>query len=309
MKKVSKQQTELIVAVSNEGLTDFPPAALEKDILLTEILDGLNKNENCSSETIQIAFAGGTSLIKGYSIISRMSEDLDFKIIARNLNQKAISKHDLGKLRDSIGQMLDEQGYVITDHSTRDSRRYFNFDLNYESSFDPIASLRTNIQLEFTLSLASLEVQNQPIKTLLYRDSGLVEPIIFEFLCVDPIQTAAEKLIGLLRKIDEIQSGGNDRLIRHVYDLHKLKEFGLDSDRLRQAANSAINEDSVRFNLSYPDELKSNPKSFFRNSLEKMLSIDNLENIYESFVTELVTGERTKFSEAITSLKTLVQEL
>ena len=56
MKKISQQQAELIVAASNEGLTDFPPAALEKDILLTEVLFAIQNNNLYESNLLQPVF-------------------------------------------------------------------------------------------------------------------------------------------------------------------------------------------------------------------------------------------------------------
>ena len=117
MKKISQQQAELIVAASNEGLTDFPPAALEKDILLTEVLFAIQNNNLYESNLLQPVFGGGTSLIKGFSIIRRMSEDLDFKIISRNQDPANLNKPELGLLRDSIRDTLEAEGFSIeADH-------------------------------------------------------------------------------------------------------------------------------------------------------------------------------------------------
>lgn len=309
MKKISKQQAELIVAASNEGLTHFPPAALEKDILLTEILHVLKTNNYYESQLLQTVFGGGTSLIKGFSIISRMSEDLDFKIIGQSRNPEEITRPELGRLRDSIQNALEQNGYLIKDTNTRDSRRYFKFILEYESAFEPIVSLRSNIQLEFTCSKVSLDPQLRKIATLLYRDSKLDDPFDFEFLCVHPTQTAAEKLVGLLRKFDEIQSGENDRLIRHVYDLHKLKQFGIDKENFTNAVLRAVDEDDARYKSSYPEDLKKDPVTFLNNSLVALLLIPNLNRIYESFVTELISGEQITLEAAKMSLKELVENL
>ena len=309
MKKISQQQAEFIVAASNEGLTRFPPAALEKDILLTEILHAIKTNSYYESKLLQPVFGGGTSLIKGFSIISRMSEDLDFKIMAKNQNENLITSPELGLLRTSVQQVLEQNGYLIRESITRDSRRYFNFSLAYESAFEPIVSLRPSLQLEFTCSRISLDPQFRRVETLLYRDTALDDPYDFEFLCVNPTQTAAEKLVGLLRKVKEIQTRQNDRLIRHVYDLHQLKQHGLEEANFTDAVQRAIEEDYERYKPNYPEELKDDPVSFLRNSAMNLLSIHNLDQIYQSFVSELISGEYVPLKDALRSVVELVKNL
>ena len=309
MKKISQQQAELIVAASNEGLTDFPPAALEKDILLTEVLFAIQNNNLYESNLLQPVFGGGTSLIKGFSIIRRMSEDLDFKIISRNQDPANLNKPELGLLRDSIRDTLEAEGFSIEAEDTKDSRRYFNFKLGYESGFDSVTSLRSHIQVEFTCSRLSVDPQLQNISTLLYRDSAISNPLNFEILCVDPSQTAAEKIIGLLRSVEDIRTGTDDRLVRHIYDLHQLKEFGLNGKNLANAVAAAISEDAIRFKSTYPIGLIIAPGDYLKSSMSELRGIENLNRIYQSFVTELISGEAVTLEVALSSLQELVKQL
>ncbi len=309
MKKISQQQAELIVAASNEGLTDFPPAALEKDILLTEVLFAIQNNNLYESNLLQPVFGGGTSLIKGFSIIRRMSEDLDFKIISRNQDPANFNRPELGLLRDSIGATFEAEGFSIESADSKDSRRYFNFKLGYESGFDSVTSLRSNIQVEFTCSRLSVEPKLKNISTLLYRDSAITSPLNFEILCVDPSQTAAEKIIGLLRSVEDIRTGADDRLVRHIYDLHQLNEFGLNRKNLANAVAAAVSEDAIRFKSAYLQELITAPGDYLKRSMAELVGIDNLDRIYQSFVTDLISGVAVTLEVALGSLHELVKQL
>ena len=53
------------------------PAFLEKDWYSMRILGSL---QHMKHPTLDLVFSGGTSLSKGYGLIHRFSEDLDFKI-------------------------------------------------------------------------------------------------------------------------------------------------------------------------------------------------------------------------------------
>lgn len=52
------------------------PAFVEKDWYSVQVLKAIAENPN---DAIQTVFAGGTSLSKGYGLIQRFSEDLDFR--------------------------------------------------------------------------------------------------------------------------------------------------------------------------------------------------------------------------------------
>ncbi|WP_051069433.1 nucleotidyl transferase AbiEii/AbiGii toxin family protein [Desulfotignum phosphitoxidans] len=88
------------------------PSFIEKDWFAVKILQGVS---TLSVVPLKIIFAGGTSLSKGYGLIKRFSEDLDFRIIgAADItrgNRKAVRKEiistideltDISVISDSI---------------------------------------------------------------------------------------------------------------------------------------------------------------------------------------------------------------
>ena len=54
------------------------PSFIEKDWYAMRIMGELAKLEH---PTLQLVFSGGTSLSKGFGLIERFSEDLDFKVL------------------------------------------------------------------------------------------------------------------------------------------------------------------------------------------------------------------------------------
>jgi len=78
MKTITAQEHDLILAVRNEGLTELPPGVLEKDLLLTEVLQAIN---TADKDGIGLVFCVGTCLSKAHGLIDSMSEDIDFKLV------------------------------------------------------------------------------------------------------------------------------------------------------------------------------------------------------------------------------------
>lgn len=309
MKKISQAQSDLIVDAVNEQLTRYPAAALEKDILLSEILMALRNRSTIAGNELQIVFGGGTSLVKGYSLLNRMSEDLDFKIVHPLLTRKELKRVDLGILRDSIEKILVALGFQVLEKFTRDSRRYFCFELGYESSMENLISLRNHILLEFTSSFIYPEKENRKIETLLYRDGALSNPYQFDFPCVTPLQTTAEKILGLLRKVEAITTGENERLMRHIYDIHQVVRNDFKPKELNEIIALAVAEDYARYPTNYPAELKNNPRKYLDQASTQLLSTPNLNQIYENFVSNLTSGSRTSLAEASQSLEMMIKNI
>lgn len=78
MRTITAHERNLILDVTGEGLTPLPAAALEKDVLITKVLEKL---ADIDVNGIQLIFCGGTCLSKAHGLIGRMSEDLDFKVV------------------------------------------------------------------------------------------------------------------------------------------------------------------------------------------------------------------------------------
>lgn len=78
MRTITAREYELIASAIGEGLTALPAGVIEKDLLITAVLQIVSTLE---SDGIQLIFCGGTCLSKAHGLIERMSEDIDFKLI------------------------------------------------------------------------------------------------------------------------------------------------------------------------------------------------------------------------------------
>lgn len=72
---LNEQLLDLISATGE--LLDLENSVVEKDYFVTQVIHSLSKIEN---EYFKLVFCGGTCLAKAHKIVSRMSEDVDFKI-------------------------------------------------------------------------------------------------------------------------------------------------------------------------------------------------------------------------------------
>ena len=91
--------------------------------------------------------------------------------------------------------------------------------------------------------------------------------------------------------------------------MHQLKKFGLDKTALKSAVMSAINEDYERFGEAIPKGLRDNPVDYLLNSIKELSEVNNLDVIYDSFVGDLVSGEKVPLDEALESVIYLVSNI
>ena len=90
MKTISTEQLSAVVEVDQLGLCELNPSILEKDLLITDVLGLLAAFE---WGEVQPVFCGGTSLSKGYGLIQRMSEDIDFKLVLPEAGINALNEN------------------------------------------------------------------------------------------------------------------------------------------------------------------------------------------------------------------------
>ena len=287
MKKISDEQVALIQAVSAEGKTAYPPAALEKDLHLTEILKTLPTFHQPGSS---IVFGGGTSLVKGYQLFNRISEDLDFKLLLHDHNSKSQHRVQLSRIRTKMVEGLNKMGYLINNLTVRNESRYFSFDLNYQNRFEPIVSLRPTIKLEFMQGRLYLLQQVNPIKTLLTEIAGNQNFDAY-IPCVSLQQITAEKVISfLLRRYPADPTEFPDpRLVRHLHDVYFLLNRLTSLDDVITVFKHVVTEDAARYRNQIP-ELSTDPIGYLSAQISRFSQDQAIANDYQDFVTSLTLG-------------------
>jgi hypothetical protein len=78
--------------------------------------------------------------------------------------------------------------------------RFFSADFAYPDVFDAIAGLRPYLQIQMTFDAPALAPVERPIRSLIAR-AQTQEPEVPAFPCVDPVETAADKLSTLAWRV------------------------------------------------------------------------------------------------------------
>jgi predicted nucleotidyltransferase component of viral defense system len=302
MKRISEAQAQLILEVSAEARSNYPPAALEKDLHLTAILQAIS---NSNFHDLELVFGGGTSLVKAYRLFDRMSEDLDFKVHRLGLDSRSKVRRDLANIRNQILKLINSMGYQVTNVEAKNENRYLLFELKYENYFDPIVSLRPYIKLEFFQSQLATPSTLKQVSSLL--DLAIDSPSHnFEISCVDIHQTAAEKILGFLNRFYSSNQVRDERLIRHLHDLYYLNNKSQNPKLIADLFPIILEEELNRYNQR-PSLLSSDPISYLTDKLESFETDESLTEIYNAFVAELTIGSRIEVDVAKANFSSLAR--
>ncbi len=290
MKKITKEEIDLIISLVNEGLTKYSPAVLEKDIHLTEILKGLSfiktLNEN-------IFFGGGTSLVKGYQIINRMSEDLDFKIVLNEQSIKISPRNQLKKIKNQITALITELGFVIERQYAANHNKYFSFEIKYKNAFEFDASLRNFIKLEFFYTTLIDEVKAISIDSILNRILGVDKT--FQLNCVSINQTSSEKIVSFLNKFSFNKHIPYDpRINRHLYDLYFLIPIIKKEKEFSKVFTLTLENEAKRFKLDMHQLV-----NLYVQNKYKIIQNSQLEQDFIDFVENIVLDKSPSFKDSL----------
>jgi len=313
MKTITAQEHKQILDIRNESLSSLPPGIFEKDLLLTQALRHLASTD---SEGVGLVFCGGTCLSKAHRLIDRMSEDVDFKLVVpEGLSRTARSKR-LSQFKKRVALVFEQAGFQVPPEQVvaRDENSYVAMNLLYESRFPLVASLRSEIKVEFNARPPVLPTAPLPIRSML---AELIADHSDEFQieCISVDETLAEKVLSFLRRTAEVRAGRNraaydDRLIRHLYD---VRAIAANHDRLMGQIPHAhfaalVAGDASQYRNQYP-EFERNPVGQMREVLQALhIQPKEFERDYLQFVDELVFGETVPFAEARSTFTQLADQ-
>ena len=207
------------------------PAFVEKDWFSVQALKAIAGLENDGFQTI---FSGGTSLSKGYGLIQRFSEDLDFRCLAL---QSGTGGH-MRRLRRAYREgMLDAVGcseaLVLERDGVATASNYVKFELGYHQQQASNPALRSGLQVEFSFTQPRIEAEPRKIQSFVSAFSGGEAEL--ELLCLSPIETAADKLSALTWRVlkrDRTAAADDPAMIRHLHDIAALITITRDSQSL-----------------------------------------------------------------------------
>jgi hypothetical protein len=294
----------LVEKVAADLLTS--PGLVEKDWHVTRAIGVLAALDHGGARP---AFGGGTSLSKAWGLIKRFSEDIDFKVamppaLSRNQAKKARSIY-----RDQVLAALATAGFALAgEPMKRDESRFFSADLAYPSLFPTGPGLRAHIRVEMQLEPAALAPIERPIGSLVAQ-AQRQNPEVPAFPCVDPVETAADKLSALAWRVQARNRGSADddpTIIRHLHDLAALESGAKDSPEFVRLVHEAAARDAGRGGGSTTED----PAARFASMLDRLERESFWASDYEKFVQQVSfapADEVIEFDGALAAVRRLVK--
>lgn len=341
MKTITAEQRRALEDLSAQGLLGgLPLQTAEKDIHVTDLLDELSRlsvrhshfigprreEEGKVDDGIQLVFAGGTSLSKAHRLISRMSEDIDVKVVllepSHALKKGSGNRARLKALYAAIERMLGEAGFEIPamaggnpNPHVRNVYRYYVVGARYHTEASSWNPLRPELKLELMHRHPKLPAESVSFGYMHEALAGLASTKKVSLPCMHVAETLAEKVLSFLRRCHWHWSGSQRAhmdpvLVRHVYDVHCIMQR--QSHQLAVACS--IFEDLVR---SEVDELKGrdpgfeqDPRSALTTALRTAKGDGELASRYVDRLLPLIfEGSETGYAAAFASFEAAAAEL
>ncbi len=233
---------EIILEIATE--LGVAPSFIEKDWYAVQTIKLISEH---STNEIAAIFSGGTSLSKGYGLIERFSEDIDFQIITK----APTSRGERRAFRTAIIALVNGHPDLSVDAASiesRDSSNFFSFNILYPQTHKLDGALRANLLLEMSFKEDAVPVEKRDIQSFFAeftKDSAETE-----IDCVTPVKTAADKFSALLWRIivrdrsEELGTTKNDpTIIRHLHDLSALEKLALADEGFIAIVNATFKAD------------------------------------------------------------------
>jgi predicted nucleotidyltransferase component of viral defense system len=252
-------------------------------------------------------FSGGTSLSKGWGLIKRFSEDIDFKVIVPPGKSGAQERKQRIALRKQVLSALEAAGFNLISVKKGNESRFFTADLAYRSFFESGPGLRPHIRIEMSFLKPALKPIVRPVQSLIAQFQKK-PPEVASFPCVDPIETAADKLSALAWRVCTRKRGAEDddpAIIRHLYDLAALEKHVAGSAEFKTLVRETAEKDAGRGGGAAPLE----PAERFAAMLDCLHRDKLWASEYEAFVLQVSFArpeETITFAEAFAATRQLV---
>lgn len=197
------------------------PALIEKEWHVVRAIGVVSALDHAEARPV---FSGGTSLSVGWGLIQRFSEDADFKVVMPPAVNPSQGRARRREFRERVLEALTAAEFHPIG-PVRKASRFFSADFTYPNTFDPTTGFRPYLQIEMTFDAPSLPPVDRPIRSLVARAQDR-EPEIPAFPCVDPVETAADKLSALAWRVCARERGSpkdDPTIVRHLHDLGALE--------------------------------------------------------------------------------------
>ena len=283
------------------------PAIVEKDYYAVKLLELILQLKDPNYDLV---FSGGTCLSKAYQNTYRMSEDLDIKLVAKTNVSKSKARALRRNISNAIISSLEISSdfNLIDDPVKRNEGRNQNYAVEYPKNVKQILALRPQLKLEITESKLLDVTYLKSIRSMCAEVQKL-PPEVQEINCVSIESIACEKFISLLRRTAMVARDStrrdDNRLIRHIYDLHSINKAINLTPELSSMIKTVIDVDRAQF-ANQHDEFKNNPTDELKYGLDILSSDPIHKERYNKFIDPLVYHPSpATWDEALDTLKSL----
>ena len=311
-------------------------AAAEKDWWVTAVLYALFH----TSVSDYLLFKGGTSLSKGWDIISRFSEDIDLAL-SRDyfLNVKKFSCasctsntqiHNLrekgqdylfGEFKDELTTKLADMGLevtVLTDNDiTNESGEYRKVPhdkdpsvlyVQYPSLYNSQAAYAIpTVKVEISVLSMSEPYEMRRISSLIeqtYKDEDVDSDLIQTIRTVSPARTFLEKAFLLCEEFQK-DDPRTHRMTRHFYDLEKLMQTPYAEMALNDSVlyREIVEHRRKFYHVGYVDYNKELPANIQIVPREELMPA--YEADYDEMKESFIYGQSLSFADMMKRIRTL----
>ena len=282
------------------------PSLIEKD---WHVVRALGVIATVDRAGMMPAFSGGTSLSKGWELIKRFSEDIDFKVAEPAASSASRARRDRTAYRERVLEVLVAGGFeIIGKPEAGNASRFFSADMAYGAQFAGGQGLRPHIRIEMSFRAPALAPVARPIRSLIAA-AQRQSPEVASFPCVDPVETAADKLSALawrVRARDRARPDDDPTIVRHLHDLAALERQVASAPRFPELVHAAAAADVGRGGERTPP---ADPAAMFADMLRRLETDALWAREYEDFVRAVSfarPGEAIDFVDAFAACIRLV---
>ncbi len=251
-------------------------------------------------------FSGGTSLASAWRIINRFSEDIDFKVLIDAPTPSA-ARTRRGKFRETVIATLGQAGFSLDgDVLIGNMSRFFRASFHYGATLPPASGIRPTSQIEMTFGGTLLEPTPHAVQSLLAH-AARAPAEVTTMLCVDPVETAADKISALAWRAsvrDRASATDDPSIVRHLHDLAALAPLVTGTDTFPPLARRILDADARR--TKDPD---ATGLALLRAMLPRLADDPLWRAEYDRFVRAVSFGpdaERIGFDQALEACAGLV---
>lgn len=297
---------QLVEDVANR-ITPGGEGLIEKDWHVVRAIGVLAEVDHGDAQPV---FSRGTSLSIGWGLINRFSEDVDFKVAMPEPGNPSRGRAHRRAYRKKIIDALAATGFeLVAEPFSGKESGFFSADFAYPSEFAPAPGLRPHLRIEMTFDAPALPPIERPIRSLIAQVQG-EPPEVPTFPCVDPVETAADKLSARSWRVcvrDRGSENDDPTIVRHLHDLAALEARTVKCSAFAALLTQAVMKDSGRGGGRAPTE----PAKRFALTLERLTTDPLWAEEYEEFVHNVsfaAADELIPFATALAAVRRLAGE-